>query len=190
MRKDNDYDNVVDRQSYVSTSGKDWEVFVMNYLNDYFVKSEIPLKVIRGKGLKTKYPILWEKLAIPVNNGKVEGDVDLIVVNTKNQNTPLAVISCKTSLHGRFSETLFYAIVWKELIPNFVVVFATPDKGRQAGNGVWASEWGTEQNPTKDRQLGEKYLDGIYIKHDKTSFGGKIKHLEELPKDLVTFLLR
>ena len=74
-------------------------------------------------------------------------------------------------LHRRFSETLFYAGVWKDIIPNFVVVFATPDKGRQAGNGKWDSEWGTEEKPTKDRQLGEKYLDGIYIKNDKIAVG-------------------
>ena len=184
-----EYSGVKDRQSYVSTSGKDWEILVMDYVNDYFSKNKIPLKVIRGKGLKTKHPILWDKLAIPVSNGKVEGDVDLIVVNTKDTNIPLAVISCKTSLHGRFSETLFYAVVWKELIQNFIVMFATPDKGRQAGNGVWASEWGTEQQPTKDRQLGEKYLDGVYIKHDKTSYGGKIKKLEELPLDLKRLLI-
>lgn len=183
-----EYSGVKDRQSYVSTSGKDWEISVMKYLNDYFSKNNISLKIIRGKGLKTKNPILWDKLAIPVNNGKVEGDVDLVVVNTKDVNTPLAVISCKTSLHGRFSETLFYAVIWKELIPNFIVLFATPDKGRQAGNGVWASEWGTAEEPTKDRQLGEKYLDGVYIRHDKTSYGGKIKKLEELPKDLEKML--
>ncbi len=184
-----EYSGIKDRQSYVSTSGKDWEILIMDYVNDYFFENKILLKVILGKGLKTNYPILWDKLAIPVNNGKVEGDVDLVVVNTKNINIPLAVISCKTSLHGRFSETLFYAVVWKEFIQNFVVIFATSDKGRQAGNGLWASEWGTEQQPTKDRQLGEKYLDGIYIKNDKTSYGGKIKKLEELPLDLKRLLI-
>jgi hypothetical protein len=184
-----EYSGIKDRQSYVSTSGKDWELVVMDFVNSYFSKNKIPLEVIRGKGLKNKYPELWNNLAIPVNNGKVEGDVDLVVVNISNPNIPLAVISCKTSLHGRFSETLFYAVVWKEIIPNFVVVFATPDKGRQAGDGKWASEWGTEKQPTKDRQLGEKYLDGIYIKNDGTSFGGKVKKLDELPIDLKKLLI-
>jgi len=183
------YTGVKDRQSYVSTSGKDWEIVVMNYLNDYFSKNKIPLLTIRGKGLKKKHPELWNRLAIPVKYGKVEGDVDLVVVNAKNKNNPLAVISCKTSLHGRFSETLFYALVWKQMIPKFVVMFATPDKGRQAGNGLWSSEWGTEEQPTKDRQLGEKYLDGVYIKHERTSYGGKIKKLEELPADLKKILI-
>jgi hypothetical protein len=184
------YSGIKDRQSYVSTSGKDWELVVMDFVNDSFSKGKIPLKVIRGKGLKTKNPELWDNLAIPVNNGKkVEGDVDLIVVNVDDPNVPLAVISCKTSLHGRFSETLFYANVWKQMMPGFIVVFATPDKGRQAGDGNWASEWGTEEQPTKDRQLGEKYLDGIYVKHAKTSYGGKIKKLEELPSDLKKMLI-
>ncbi len=187
MKKE--YKGIKDRQSYVSTSGKDWEILVMNYLNDYFSKNKIPLLAIRGKGLKKRYPKLWDNLAIPVKDGKVEGDVDLVVVNTKDMNNSLAVVSCKTSLHGRFSETLFYTLVWKQMMPKFVVVFATPDKGRQAGSGLWASEWGTEQQPTKDRLLGEKYLDGIYIKHDKTSYGGKIKKLEELPVDLKKLLL-
>ncbi len=185
-----EYKGINDRQSYVSTSGKDWEIVVMNFLNEYFNVNYIPLIIIRGKGLKTKYPLLWEKLALPVNNDKeVEGDIDLVVVNKKDINRPLAVISCKTSLHGRFSETLFYAVVWKQIIPKFVVVFATPDKGRQGGT-EWASEWGTEQQPTKDRQLAEKYLDGVYIDNNKTSFGGKIKKLKELPEDLKKLLIK
>ena len=161
----------------------------MDFVNDYFSKNSIPLMVICGKGLKKKCPKLWDNLAIPVKKGKVEGDVDLVVVNTNDINTPLAVISCKTSLHGRFSETLFYALVWKQMIHKFVVVFTTPDKGRQAGNGLWASEWGTEEQPTKDRQLGEKYLDGVYIRHKKTSYGGKVKKLDELPIDLKKMLI-
>lgn len=184
-------DEIRNRQSYVSTSGKDWEDVVRGFVNDYFSKNELSLIAIKGKGLKKEYPTLWNNIAIPVNNGKkVEGDVDLVVVDRRNINKPLAVISCKTSLHGRFSETLFYAVVWKQMIPNFIVVFATPDKGRQAKEGKWDSEWGTEQSPTKDRQLAEKYLDGVYIRNDKTSFGGKIKSIDKLPEDLKKMLLR
>ncbi len=69
---------------------------------------------------------MWEKLAIPVGEGetstKIKGDVDLVVINKNEENEPLAVISCKTSLHGRFTETLFYAVVWKQLKPNLKVV--------------------------------------------------------------------
>jgi hypothetical protein len=185
-----EYSGINDRQSYVSKSGTSWEQQVMDFTNDYFARKDVPLLVLRGKGLKKQNPLLWSALGIPVNNGKkIEGDIDLIVVNKARPNVPLAVISCKTSLHGRFSETLFYAVIWKQNIPKFVVVFATPDKGRQAKEGQFGSEWGTEENPTKDRQLAEKYLDGVYIQNEKTSFGGKVKRIEELPNDLRKLLL-
>ncbi len=186
-----DYDAVKDRQSYVSKSGREWELYVMKFVNDEFSKSKIPLEILDGKKIK-KGSEIWANLAIPVGEGKtstkIEGDVDLIAVNTKKPNKPLAVISCKTSLHGRFSETLFYAIVWKDMIPDIRVVFSTPDKGRQAKSGKWDSEWGSENKPTKDRLLGEHYLDGIYIENENTKFGGKIKDLKELPKDLIRWL--
>ena len=132
---DEHYKGIKDRQSYVSRSGRDWELHVMNFLNKHFDEMGENLEVIDGKRIK-KTSKLWYKLAIPVGEGetstKIEGDVDLVVVNKKEFNNPLAVISCKTSLHGRFSETLFYAVVWKDLIPGIKVVFSTPDKGRQA----------------------------------------------------------
>jgi len=175
------------RQGYVSTSGKKWEIVVMKFVNQEFIKNNVPLKVLRGRGLKKKYPVLWNNLAIPVNNGCVEGDVDLVVVNLNNIDIPLAVISCKTSLHGRFSETLFYTTIWKQTIPKFIVMFATPDKGRQSKK-QWQSEWGSMQKPTKDRQLAEKYIDGVYIDNMQTSLGGKIKKLTDLPLDLKNLL--
>jgi len=170
-----DYSGVVDRQSYVSKSGRAWELHVMDFLNKEFEEESVPLKVIDGKKLK-KHSVLWDALAIPVGEGKtstkIEGDVDLVVVNKNDLDKPLAVISCKTSLHGRFSETLFYAVVWKQMIPNIVVVFSTPDKGRQAKKGEWASEWGSEEKPTKDRLLEEHYLNGVYIGNENTKIGG------------------
>lgn len=186
------YSGIEDRQSYVSKSGRAWELFVMEFLNNYFVNKNMDLRVIDGKKI-SKGSDLWTKLAIPVGEGKtatkIEGDVDLVVINKKNPHEPLAVISCKTSLHGRFSETLFYAVVWKDLLPNIKIIFSTPDKGRQAKKGKWSSEWGSEEKPTKDRLLAEHYLDGVYIGDKRTAFGGKIKELRELPQDLINWLL-
>jgi hypothetical protein len=178
-----EYTNVVGRQSYVSKTGRAWELLVMTEVNYYFKRTKSKLAVVDGK--RQKGTKLWDNLAISVGNkGKVEGDIDLIVINKNKPNIPRAVISCKTSLHGRFSETLFYALVWKKAIPKFIVVFATPDKGRQGHKGIWQSEWGTVQKPTKDRQLGEMFLDGVYVGNKRTSFGGKIKPITDLPKDL------
>jgi hypothetical protein len=181
------YSGVADRQSYVSSSGREWEDYVMRFINDSFEKRDTPLHVIHGKAVK-KDSRLWRKLAIPITQVGagvfVEGDLDLVVVSRENPEEPLAVISCKTSLHGRFSETLFYALVWKKMLPALAVVFATPDKGRQARKGVWESEWGTTEKPTKDRLLAEEYLDGVYVANKKTHVGGKIRRVSELPRDL------
>lgn len=181
------YSGVADRQSYVSSSGRKWEDHVMHFINSSFEKSRSPLRVIRGRSI-AKDSRLWRELAIPITrvetDGLVEGDLDLVVIRTDTPDKPIAVISCKTSLHGRFSETLFYALVWKKMLPALMVVFATTDKGRQAKRGVWESEWGTPQKPTKDRLLAEEYLDGVYVANEKTHVGGRIRRVGELPRDL------
>ena len=181
-----EYTTVDERQSYVQRSGQEWENKVMNFVNERLKQLGSDLIVINGKTVK-KGSELWNKLAIPVgkpgSTQKIWGDIDLVVID--KQENPIAVISCKTSLHGRFSETLFYAVVLKDLIEELKVVFATPDKGRQQKKGKWQSEWGSEEKPTKDRLLGSHYLDGIYILNPNTKLGGMIKHLEELPKDLI-----
>lgn len=172
---------IKERQSEVQKSGDEWEIFVMDFVNKKLKENSSDIRIIRGKEVQ-KNSAIWEKLAIPVgNNEKIWGDVDLIAL--KNEE-PIAVISCKTSLHGRLSETLFYAVVLKDMIEDLKVAFATSDKGRQQKAEVFSSEWGSEEKPTKDRLLAEKYLDGVYIYNKNTNLGGKIKTLEELPKDL------
>src|SRR3989338_9474355 len=128
-----EYNTVDERQSYVQKSGEEWENKVMDFVNQQLKKLGSDLNVIKGRTVK-KGSQLWNKLSIPVgkeeSSQKIWGDIDLIVID--KQENPVAVISCKTSLHGRFSETLFYAVVWKQMIPKILVVFATPDKGRQS----------------------------------------------------------
>jgi hypothetical protein len=183
-----EYTTVDERQSYVQKSGEDWENKVMNFVNQQLRKLDSDLTVIKGRTVK-KGSQLWDKLSIPVgkeeSSQKIWGDIDLIVID--KQENLVAVISCKTSLHGRFSETLFYAVVLKDMIEELKVIFATPDKGRQQKGSEWQSEWGSEDKPTKDRLLGSHYLDGVYILNPKTKLGGMIKHLEELPKDLINW---
>jgi len=182
----NKYSSVVERQSYVVKSGKNWEDSVLLFLNDIFRKKQIGLRVIKGNSIKRNSAI-WGKLSIPVGDGRrIWGDVDLVVVNENNN--PVGIISCKTSLHGRFSETLFYAVVIKDRIPDIKFTFATTDKGRQPKSGKWQSEWGSREKPTKDRLLGSYYLDGVYINNPKTKLGGKIKSLKDLPGDLIKWV--
>ncbi len=173
------------RQSEVQKSGEELEKFVKDFVNKKLNEKGSKIKIIRGKEV-VKNSSLWNKLAIPVGKSgfqKIWGDIDLIAIDEKEN--PLAIISCKVSLHGRFSETLFYAVVLRDLIKYLKVVFATSDKGRQQKTEKWQSEWGSKENPTKDRLLGSHYLDGIYIFNEKTKLGGMVKSLEELPNDLI-----
>lgn len=182
------YDTVDGRQSYVTKSGREWEDAVKDFVNKRLQSSGSELAVIRGDEIP-KNSELWRKLAIPVgkpsSREKIWGDVDLVVIEKSQK--PVGVISCKTSLHGRLSESLFYAVVLKDLVSSIKFVLATPDKGRQQKSGIWQSEWGSEEEPTKDRLLGSHYLDGVYVLNRNTKMGGMIKPLEDLPKDLMTW---
>jgi len=180
------YSTVNGRQSYVTKSGRKWEDEVKDFVNKRLQSHGSELTVIRGNEIP-KNSELWRKLAIPVgkpdSREKIWGDVDLVVVE-KNQN-PVGVISCKTSLHGRLSESLFYAVVLKDLVPGIKFVLATSDKGRQQKSGVWESEWASRQKPTKDRLLGSHYLDGAYVLKRNIKMGGMIERLGDLSKDLM-----
>lgn len=182
-----------ERQSKVSSEGAEFERHVKEYLNRVFSSKGVPLYVMSEAEVLADSR-LKKKFSIPVHEKKeVWGDVDLLVIDSKTR-SPLAVISCKLSLHGRFSETLFYALVFKKMDPKTKVVFATPDKGRQA-NDNWQSEWGTASSPTRDRDFAEYFLDGVYIDNEylknkwgasgRTSLSGKIKDISDLANDLM-----
>ena len=79
--------------------------------------------------------------------------------------------------------SLFYWLLFKTLKRPFKFVFATNDKGR--GQGEWKSEWGSNEKPTKDRELAEKYTDGVYVKNSSTKLGGTVKSLEQLAADII-----
>ncbi len=162
-------------------------------------------------------PLLYEALFIPVpalhlqsvssaiesaNQGGflqqgTFGDADIVVYSLGTQ-APIVVVSCKTSLHGRLTESLFYSLYYK-ISRKFKYVLATPDKGAQQGKGrSWKSEWGTPEEPSKNRILASLFLDGVYVKNvpefmgpdfnpnrDRTVLGGIVRDLEELPEDII-----
>lgn len=185
------------RQSRVAVAGGSWEEYVRLYLNDKLMGKDV--QVIVGKNekqIRTRSETLWKMLSIPIKASTVResvwGDVDLVAI--KN-NIPICIISCKVSLHGRLSETLFWSLLSRTLT-KIKVVLATSDSGRQSGKSIWQSEWGTSDNPTKDRLLAESYLDGVYVDNVKefcrdmkpnehTAMGGVVRHLGELPLDLL-----
>lgn len=180
-----------ERQSRVVKAGGNWENYVQLFLSGKLEKTNI--QILKGNEIP-RNSTLWKKLSIPTKVSSVEesvwGDIDLVA--TKD-NLPIAVISCKLSLHGRFTETLFYSLLFR-MMTKVKFVLATPDAGR-GQSGKWVSEWGTPDVPTKDRILAESYLDGVYVENvedfckdkkpeEHTVLGGIIRSLSELPTDL------
>ncbi|MFZ0005328.1 BsaWI family type II restriction enzyme [Methanoregula sp.] len=187
------HEAVRSRQSNVTTEGYAFQSHVQTLVNERLRAENQRMLVLNNTEINNDTH-LGRMFLLPVRGyNRVWGDVDLVVKNLEN-NQPIALISCKTSLHGRFSETLFYSMVYKGQIPDLKVVFATPDKGRQ-GSPVWKSEWGSHTKPTKDRSLAETYLDGVYIDNTylrqtwafegTTNLGGKIRPIENLVNDLI-----
>jgi len=183
-----------ERQARVVKAGGKWEDYVRLLLGEKLQGTGI--EVIVGKSeeeIKKRSLRLWKMLSIPIKASTIQesvwGDIDLVAVKGE---IPIAVISCKISLHGRFTETLFWSLLFRTL-SRIKVVLATPDGGR--GQEKWMSEWGTAENPTKDRLLAESYLDGVYVENvdtfcknikpkESTALGGIIRPLTELPQDL------
>ncbi len=167
-----------DRQGEVQKTGDAWENEVAGLLSEKLKKYKI--QIVKGKKKEVKQSF-WNQLYIPTKRKGVWGDIDLIVFNENKK--VVTVISCKVSLHGRFTESLFYWLLFNKLKRSFKFVFATNDKGR--GQGKWMSEWGSNENPTKDRELAEAYTDGVYVKNPATKLGGVVKPIEQLADDII-----
>ena len=190
-----------ERQSEVARSGAAWERYVADYLRGWragrLQSNEIEIiDGAREREIREDHERLFRLLRIPVVNHRYDravwGDIDLIA---SIRDVPVAIISCKTSLHGRLTETLFYSLLYRA-VKNLRVVFVTPDRGRQGGHG-WQSEWGSPgSSATKDRLLAEAFLAGVYVENspkwcpgltpaEGTRFGGVVKRLSQLPGDLI-----
>lgn len=181
-----------ERQSRVAKAGGNWENYIQLYLSEKLKGAHF--KILKGNEIPPN-STLWKKLSIPTKVSTVEesiwGDIDLVAVEN---NIAIAVISCKLSLHGRFTETLFYSLLFR-MLSKTKFVLATPDAGRGQVE-KWASEWGKPEDPTKDRVLAESYLDGVYVENveefcknkkptERTILGGTVRSLDELPADLI-----
>lgn len=174
------HDSVRIRQGEVQKTGDIWEEEVISILLPLIKKYD--MNILKGKKSEVR-SMFWKQLYVPTKRDGVWGDIDLIAYNLKNMKV-IAVISCKVSLHGRFTESLFYWLLFREKLNRpFRFVFATNDKGR--GQGKWSSEWGSDTSPTKDRELAEAYTDGVYVKNQNTKLGGVLKPIEKLADDLI-----
>lgn len=187
MEEDIDIETARQRQSRVSKSGDKWEEYVKIFLEEELKDTEI--EIIWEKDAK-KDDKLNKILTLPTGfEEETEwDDVDLLAIK---DGLPIAVINCKSSIHGRYS-FYFWGLVFS-INTKIKFIMATPDAG--AGGKKWKSEWGSHNEPNKYRSLAQRYIDGVYVQNVKefcknikedqgTDFGDVIRHLEELPLDL------
>jgi hypothetical protein len=182
-----------ERQSRVARTGRKWEDYVQYSISTKL--KETGITILRGDAVPEN-SFLWKKLSIPTKVSTIResvwGDIDLVAMKG---DVVIAVISCKLSLHGRFTETLFYSLLFR-MLSRTKFVLATPDAGRGQKSKVWKSEWGKPEEPTKDRTLAESYIDGVYVENvdefcpgkkpdESTCLGGIIRSLSELPQDII-----
>lgn len=186
-KTDIDTESARDRQARVQKSGRNWEKYVKSFLEDKLERTDI--EILWEKEAKNRQE-LEEILSLPTGykNEAVWDDVDMLAV--KN-GLPIAIINCKSSIHGRFS-FYFWALLCRiNKRVKFLVV--SPDSG--SGQDEWKSEWGTPKNPSKYRELARRYVDGIYVENipefcknikenQGTEFGDVVRPLDELPEDL------
>ena len=212
-----------DWEDYVENFLKDsFEHILKTSKNDELKKiiGDIEVQTMSKKSeiesIKHRFPKLYKTLFIPIMNFAknrqflidnpeiidtifdtgVVGDTDVVAFSRKSQ-IPIVIVSCKVSLHGRLTETLFYSLYYR-ITNKIKFVLATPDKGKQAKKGRWDTEWGNPKNPSKDRILSMLFLDGVYVDNvpefmpegfdpekDGTELGGIVRHLSELPIDVL-----
>ncbi len=190
-----DEETARERQSRVALSGGRWEEYVRLFLNEKLQNTGI--EVIVGKyeePIKRRSRTLWKMLSIPLKASTLKesiwGDLDLLAVKGE---LPIAIVSCKTSLHGRFTETLFWSLLYR-MLTRTKVVLATCDAGSGKPEDL-RSEWGTPENPNSNRLLAESYLDGVYVENvpefcklsEPTALGGIVRPLIELSDAIKTW---
>jgi len=173
-------------------SGGRWEEYVRLFLDERL--KDTGIDVIVGKfesQVKERSRTLWKMLSLPLKSSTsketIWGDLDLVAVKGE---IPVTIISCKTSLHGRFTETLFWSLLYR-MLTRIKVVLATCDAG-SGKTGELRSEWGTPEDPNDYRLLAESYLDGVYVENvpefctlrEPTALGGIVRPLSELPGDI------
>jgi hypothetical protein len=175
---------VNEHQSYVSRSGNEFQneiyTIIFNGLKDnekVVVAQPSPRPIITAPNIVRKSK-RYACLEIHTPVGSIIGDTDIVIFN-KKRSLPICIVSCKTSLHSRNTESLYYARLYRDKygkdLPFF---FVTKDKNKNK------SELGSVDKPTKPRVLFEYENISVFSTNSKTQLGGCIKSISQLIPDL------
>ena len=173
--------SVNEHQSYVCKSGNEFqeEIYTMIFNglhdNEKVTVAQPSPTITTTPPNKERKSKRYACLEIHTPVGSIIGDTDIVIFN-KRRYLPVCIVSCKTSLHSRNTESLYYARLYRDKygkdLPFF---FVTKDK---------KTELGSVDRPTKPRILFEYENISVYSTNQKTQFGGCIKQISQLIPDL------
>ena len=166
------------RNSWVSNSGRYFQDYVRDYLNNAL--SSQGIRAVYLEGLKT-YPELRTFLTLPARRRCVQKAFDawpdndiMLLTRAKSVETGprvavFGVLSCKASFRERVAQACFWALVGRDT--GVRLGLATLDR---------ASELATCERPNKIRMLLEAYFDRVFSDNPRTSFCGQIRPFSEI----------
>jgi len=165
-----------DHQSKASKSGNDFQhqIFqkIISEIKDPKFMILQPRSSVYLPG-NEKRPRHFSCLEIVTPIGSFIGDTDIVIFN-KLRHKPVLIISCKTSVRERITQSLYYSRLYRDkygLIPFFLI---TKDvKG----------EFGTEKKAGKARILAEHERMWVFTENIKT-IGGCVKPLDSLIQEI------
>jgi hypothetical protein len=166
-----------DAQGRRSKAGSNFEEEVFNYLNSELgdnpkIRLLRPRTQVYLPGSKRKCPFCCMQINTPF--GDVIGDTDIVVFHVK-RNTPLIIVSCKTSLRERLASSLYNLHLYRKKYPDIKLFFVTKDNDL---------EFGKEKRPNKNRILAISEGIFCYSQNPKTDFGGCIHPFEYMIIDI------
>lgn len=106
--------------------------------------------------------------------GDIIGDTDIVVYHTK-RGMPLMLISCKTSIRERLSQSIFHLYLYRKKHPDIKLFFVTKDNDL---------EFGTMDKPNKTRILAESENIYCYSTNPLTCYGGCVHPFKTMIVDI------
>jgi hypothetical protein len=175
---------VNEHQRDVNISGNKFQNDIFEIISEGLKDNKRVMVAQPSSKIKTTPPVETEEkntprryvcLEIHTPAGSIIGDTDIVIFNKKHAR-PICIVSCKTSLHSRNTESLYYARLyrdkWGKDLPFY---FVTSD------NSI---EFGSADAPTKPRVLFHYENISVYSTNSKTQTGGYIKPVSQLIPDL------
>jgi hypothetical protein len=165
-------------QARRAKAGRDFENKVFDDLVKSFgVDSKIqllrPRTQVYPPGSKRKHEFSCLQIVTAV--GEIIGDSDIVAYHIKRQ-TPIALISCKTSVRERMMQSIGNREMYRKAGFNPILFFVTNDK---------ELEFGTANKPNKCRVVAQ-YMDVlVYSTNPLTDFSAKVIYpYEQMITDL------